>query len=396
MANIILCSDGTGNSGGKDNGTNVWRLYQAVDLTGRDQIVFHDDGVGTHEHKILKTIGGAFGWGLSQNIKDLYTSLVRVYNEGDEIFLFGFSRGAYTARALAGLITNFGVLDRYQYRTPGELNKAVDRLFDAYRKLPKHDDPEKSAALNIEEFRKWCCDEWSDQEWDELKNSSEYSVTKREIRFLGVWDTVDAIGVPFDELREWFGPKVLGKRSYDHDLNPRILNVAHAIAIDDQRKTFHPVMFSEGLAGPEQVVDQVWFTGMHSNIGGGYPKDSLSLNTLVWMIDRAIAASVKGKGPVLSFIEGEIDRYRDTANSHGMMYDSRTGVKAFYRYRPRDIEKFCKTACKDGRPVIHESVFERIADRTAGYAPANIPANYRIWTTGEAEDDEASGHLEEL
>lgn len=209
MANIILCSDGTGNSGGKDNGTNVWRLYQAVDLTGRDQIVFHDDGVGTHEHKILKTIGGAFGWGLSQNIKDLYTSLVRVYNEGDEIFLFGFSRGAYTARALAGLITNFGVLDRYQYRTPGELNKAVDRLFDAYRKLPKHDDPEKSAALNIEEFRKWCCDEWSDQEWDELKNSSEYSVTKREIRFLGVWDTVDAIGVPFDELREWFGPKVL-------------------------------------------------------------------------------------------------------------------------------------------------------------------------------------------
>jgi uncharacterized protein (DUF2235 family) len=99
--NIVLCSDGTGNAGGKGRGTNVWRLFQAVDLSKGDQVAFHDDGVGTQDFKFLKAIGGATGAGLGQNIRQLYASLVRVYDDGDRVYLFGFSRGAYTVRSLA-------------------------------------------------------------------------------------------------------------------------------------------------------------------------------------------------------------------------------------------------------------------------------------------------------
>src|SRR5918993_271152 len=98
--NLVLCSDGTGNSGGKLNGTNVWRLFLAVDQDlappdqGRRQVAFHDDGVGSESFKILRFIGGAFGWGISRNLCELYEFLIQTYDPGDDIYLFGFSRGA--------------------------------------------------------------------------------------------------------------------------------------------------------------------------------------------------------------------------------------------------------------------------------------------------------------
>jgi uncharacterized protein (DUF2235 family) len=121
--NIVLCSDGTGNTMMKGRGTNVWKLYEAVDLTahrwhqgsgdgstrGREQIAFYDDGVGSQQNKVLKIVGGAFGYGLKRNIRDLYKSLCRAYRAGDDIYIFGFSRGAYTARVLAGLILSCGM-----------------------------------------------------------------------------------------------------------------------------------------------------------------------------------------------------------------------------------------------------------------------------------------------
>ena len=120
IKNIVLCSDGTGNSGGKGRGTNVWRTYRAVDRAGYvdaqgrqvEQITFDDDGVGTEKFKLFKTLGGAFGWGLSKNIRDLYTALVRTYEPDDRIYLFGFSRGAFTVRALGGMICKCGLLKR--------------------------------------------------------------------------------------------------------------------------------------------------------------------------------------------------------------------------------------------------------------------------------------------
>ena len=116
--NIVLCSDGTGNTAIKARGTNVFKLYEAIDIQGHKydqsltpQVAFYDDGVGTSSLAPVKLIGGAFGYGLRKNVKDLYTELIHVYEPGDHIFLFGFSRGAYTVRALSGLIQYCGILD---------------------------------------------------------------------------------------------------------------------------------------------------------------------------------------------------------------------------------------------------------------------------------------------
>ena len=114
--NIIICSDGTGNTANKGRGTNVFKLFEAVDLTrpnhpkdGLPQVAIYDDGVGTERLKFLKILGGAFGWGLGRNVKQLYTDLARTYSPDDGIFLFGFSRGAFTVRTLAGLIDTYGI-----------------------------------------------------------------------------------------------------------------------------------------------------------------------------------------------------------------------------------------------------------------------------------------------
>jgi uncharacterized protein (DUF2235 family) len=117
--NIVICSDGTGNTAIKGRGTNVFKIFEAVDIYGhatvptlKRQVAIYDDGVGTSNLKPLKIIGGAFGWGLSRNVKELYTELCRAYNPGDSIYLFGFSRGAFTVRNLAGLIVTCGIVDR--------------------------------------------------------------------------------------------------------------------------------------------------------------------------------------------------------------------------------------------------------------------------------------------
>ena len=123
--NIVLCSDGTGNAGGKGRGTNVWQLFLAVDQHGherhgderdereeREQLAFYDDGVGTSSFRPKQLLGLALGYGLGANIRELYTALARNYDPGnDSIFLFGFSRGAFTVRSLAGMIDKVGVID---------------------------------------------------------------------------------------------------------------------------------------------------------------------------------------------------------------------------------------------------------------------------------------------
>src|ERR1022692_3667481 len=133
--NIILCSDGTGNSGGKGYGPNVWRLYLAVDHhpynTGK-QVVFYDDGVGSQDFKFLKAIGGAFGWGISDNLREIYAFLMLHYEPGDKIFLFGFSRGAFTIRTLGNMIRYCGVAD-CDGMSANDINKRAAAALKAYK-----------------------------------------------------------------------------------------------------------------------------------------------------------------------------------------------------------------------------------------------------------------------
>ena len=138
--NIVLCSDGTGNSGGKGQGTNVWRIFKAVDRHGHladpdavRQLAFYDDGVGSEDFKLFRALGGAFGWGLGRNICQLYYQLAESYDPGDQIYLFGFSRGAYTVRLLAGMIVQCGVL-RCDGLDPSVAAERVEVLYRLYRR----------------------------------------------------------------------------------------------------------------------------------------------------------------------------------------------------------------------------------------------------------------------
>ena len=174
---IILCSDGTGNRGGVGYETNVWRLYKGLDLTNSSkQIAFYDDGVGTQDLVYLKRLAGAVGWGFERNVKQLYTSFARNYERGDELYFFGFSRGAYTVRALAAFIAECGVIRGAANMTDVELDKQVTELADDYGK--RRDQPGFEPRIAVDPVP--------------------------EIEFIGVWDTVSALALPFDIwLKDW-------------------------------------------------------------------------------------------------------------------------------------------------------------------------------------------------
>ena len=134
--NIVICSDGTGNSAVKDRGTNVFKIFESIDLNGHrlnpkldPQVPIYDDGVGTEDFRPLKIFAGITGWGLSRNVKQLYKELCRIYDPGDKIFLFGFSRGAFTVRSLVGLIVRCGIIDAQKQSTAEAFDGCVNRAF---------------------------------------------------------------------------------------------------------------------------------------------------------------------------------------------------------------------------------------------------------------------------
>lgn len=373
IKNIVICSDGTGNTAIKGRGTNVFKMFEAVDIYGHwtdrtltPQIAFYDDGVGTERMKVLKAIGGAFGWGLSRNVKELYAHIARTYNPGDRIFLFGFSRGAFTVRTLAGFIATCGIVDRGPCLTDAELRDKVAKAYSEYRRkyrtffgsrLRQPYEAEKA-----EEFRKSHA----------VSHEEHAPEGKVEIEFIGVWDTVDAVGLPFDKLADWINDYVYPFKFTDLRLSPVVKKACHAIAIDDERHTFHPVMWDEtGEAGDR--IEQVWFPGVHSNVGGGYPKQGMSLVALYWMMMKANEAKLR-------FVDCDWELIRDHQNCSDKLYDSRAGLAIYYRYKPRDIGDICSRNHIAG-PKIHMSIIERIAQGTEGYAPGNIPAGGEIVAT---------------
>lgn len=357
--NLILCADGTGNSGGKTRGTNVWRLYNAVDRhsTSPEQLVFYHDGVGTEDDRWRKMFGGAFGWGLSRNIIDLYSILVRHYRQGDRIHLFGFSRGAFTVRALAGMVCACGLWNREQFIADPEREKTIRSILHAYRAPPAEAPSERDPDPR-------------DRQAEALKALRLQGLQLRDvpIHFIGVWDTVDAVGVPIDEMRDALDPIwlfLVKRRAYgfhDSALSSKVTAAAQALAIDDERKTFHPNVWL-----PRQGIEQVWFAGAHSNVGGGYPKDGMSHVTLDWMM---------GKARDLVLRPGARREVQEQADVHARLYDSRAGVAVYYRYEPRNLDSLCRGQSAQ----VHTSVFERAWRGTADYAP-KLPAHTEVAAT---------------
>ncbi len=266
---IIICADGTWNEPdqtdkrGVRKPSNIVKMVRAVlpnAENGTNQIVFYDQGVGTDSALSDKIIGGALGKGLTKNILDCYRFIVHNYHPGDDIFLFGFSRGAYTIRSLAGLIGRCGLLTKSDaYYIPD--------AYEHYRlNISDQGNREKVAQFRTGEHSKY-------------RNSPTRAV---DIQFLGVWDTVGALGIPTvfkNRTRKKF-------TFHDVKLGPNVKNAFHALAIDEKRKPFKPTLW-EAQNYPGQIVEQVWFAGVHTNIGGGYDNDGLANCAFQWMLEKA-------------------------------------------------------------------------------------------------------------
>jgi uncharacterized protein (DUF2235 family) len=363
--NIILCSDGTGNSDIKGRGTNVFKLFEAVDLNEHrlnpildQQLAFYDDGVGTRGVTLLRALGGAAGYGLKRNVKDLYRALSRVYDVGDRIYLFGFSRGAFTVRTLAGLIGTCGIVKGESCSTTGELRRAVDAAYVAYRT--------RYGSLLTRGARRFGGRPRGPEAIEAFQRNHPVHLSV-PIEFIGVWDTVDAVGMPF-ALAGLVNRLVYQFKFPTSALGPAVKRAYHALSIDDARVAFEPVLW----LGPDDRIEQVWFAGAHSNVGGGYPKQGMSLVALDWMLAHAEAAGLR-----LHRVDREL--FRSHASVDDMLYDPRSGLGGFYRWAPRDIRKYCQ---RNGiAPSIHLTVAERIAHATDDYAPGNIPPAVTVATT---------------
>jgi Uncharacterized alpha/beta hydrolase domain (DUF2235) len=398
---IVVLSDGTGNSAAKVWRTNVWRVFEFLDLTGSEQVAKYDDGVGSSAFLPLALLGGACGWGLKRNVIDLYKFVCRNYRHpsandpsqpGSQIHAFGFSRGAFTVRVLIGLILREGLVP---YHSESDLHA---RATAAYR------------ALRAERFHSVLRIEWIFRKIRDAIISVRNRLTDRKdydkqentvvpsIEFIGVWDTVAAYGLPIEEMTrgvsQWIWPLELPTRTLDC----RIRRACHALALDDERTTFHPVLWNEKGEQPpaarqdghrwlqDERISQVWFTGVHSNVGGGYPDDALAYIPLYWMMEEA-----KARGLVFKAPPGDPDAFRRAASARdkdGRQYDSRAGIAGYYRYGPRKIADLShmRLSRNEGDsvdidlPKIHESVLSRLRSDSNAYAPIGLPANYAVAT----------------
>ena len=251
---ILFFADGTWDK--PQNTTNVYKLFKASLVTS-DQLPFYDDGVGSDGLPLERLAGGAMGIGLFQKIRDGYTKIAHAYEQGDDVFIFGFSRGAYTARSLAGMIAVCGL------PTKNFDDNLVGKAFDAYRnKLTRQ---ATLAAL-----------------------TPQYGLFDAPIRMVGVWDTVGSLGIP--SIVGGVDPVLFG--FLDTGLHADVKNAYHALAVDERRAEFPATLWTSAPA-PGQNVEQIWFTGVHCDVGGGYPETGLSDITLSWMMGKAQGLGVQ-------------------------------------------------------------------------------------------------------
>lgn len=340
MKRLITCSDGTwdkpGDKGedGKPLDSNVCLLYNAIAPVAADgtlQLKVYDTGVGTGYSWKDKLFGGITGLGIDHKIKDIYTFLVLTYTPGDELYIFGFSRGAYTARSLGGFIRNCGILK------PANLH-LIDKAFELYRDRNEYTAPESDLMRS---FR---------------ANYSYEDITR--IKMIGVWDTVGALGIP---LPPW---KLYNRERYKfHDvtLSSSVDYAYQALAVDERRRPFDASLWQvsgDSTAGQQtKEMEQRWFAGVHCNVGGGYEDRGLSNGPLQWLAGKA---RLRG----LELDQSKLSAY--TPNPLGIKRNSFTFTFWLTGKIWRKVESLDYPA-----QIIDESVFNRLkAD--PGYRPRNL------------------------
>ncbi|MHC4179954.1 MAG: DUF2235 domain-containing protein [Planctomycetota bacterium] len=324
--NIIICNDGTGNEYGRNN-TNVVHAYDAF-VRDDKQLGFYDPGVGTFNvlgrragKYVGRWLGLGFGWGLQANVEDAYAYLMDHYEPGDRIYLFGFSRGAFTVRAIAGMLAKCGLLQKGSKN----LIPYASRIYNA-------------------RYNKKIAQGFKDTYGRECKPY-----------FVGVWDTVASLG------------RVYGRRFFDATLHEDIKFGYHAVSIDERRKKFPVSLWDETKKTPAQTITQVWFAGVHSDVGGWYDERGLSDTALEWMLENAEQAGLRLK-------PGWKTKTNPDPTGKNAQHESWEG---FWRLWPRVRREIPEGA------LIHQSVVDRIG-ANVGYDPPNLPKQYSIvpWSEG--------------
>lgn len=386
---LIIFADGTGNAFSTQE-SNVWRLYRALDRSRPDQKAIYIQGVGTSGNAIIAKLDGATGFGVPSNVRKLYSFLCWNWRPGDEIYMFGFSRGSFTIRCLAGLVASQGLMPSHfdgRPTTTAELKSNAMGAWRAYRsdtapfrwgdffESVKTLSPTVALVRHVRDLAIFG--------WRRLLRKpthTEVLATIRErqperapgqvsIRFMGLFDTVEAYGLPVEEFRSVVNWAIWPISFRNRICSPIVKTIRHALSLDDERTTFHPIRFDQSKDGT--VADaalprtrEVWFAGMHSDVGGGYADDSLALVPFSWMVDEAIHADLR-------FDLEEIARLKRQASPLSSIHDSRKGFASFYRYDPRRITS--DPAQDGGPPIIHHSVAQKIVFGTGGYAPIGLP-----------------------
>ncbi len=325
--NILIAFDGTWNTpdtnpDGGDTSTNVFKFVESVPRVAPDgspQVAWYDEGVGTNWYD--KWIGGGLGLGLSTNIRQGYQKLVQEYQPNDRVYVIGFSRGAYTARSLVGFIRKCGVLLQ-------DRDKLLDAAFDLYQDGDVKPDDRKAVQFRDENSR------------------------TIGVRFVGVWDTVGALGVPLDLFKR-FNREVAG--FHDTRLSRIVENAFHAVAIDEHRDTYAATLWDLPDPLPHQKVEQRWFMGAHSDVGGGYAERDLSDITLRWMQEKAIDS---GLG-----IDSDRIPPLASLNHLAPVHDSFQKI-----FKPIDREIGVK---QNGFETLDDSVMRRVQE-DGGYRPRGL------------------------
>ena len=349
--NIVVCCDGTGNEFGEAN-SNVVKLYSMLEDSPR-QVTYYHPGLGTMGSRLTLTalgrwwtrvIGLAFGYGLMDNIADAYTFLMDRYDPDDNVYLFGFSRGAYTVRALAAMLHMFGLLKRGNY------------ILIPYAQ---------------KQFRSRVRDRGSFDVAFHFRATFSHGCKPR---FLGVWDTVSSVGWISDPLN----------LPYTFH-NPDIAIGRHAISIDERRCAFRQNLWE---ADPKQDSKQVWFAGVHCDVGGGYAmaESGLANVALAWMLREATGAGLLIDQSKVTRVMGE-----NVPDFRGKMHESLTGAWRILEWIPK---RYTDMTCSPPRvrhwppprgrarfiqqsTVVHQSVLDR-ANSNLNYHPSNLPTQYAV------------------
>jgi uncharacterized protein (DUF2235 family) len=355
--NIVICCDGTGNEFGNRN-SNVVKLFTALPPDPIRQVAYYDPGIGTLGAQnaltgmgkwFTKVLGLAFGFGLLGNVGDAYRFLMQNWVPGDFLYLFGFSRGAYTVRVLASMLHLFGLL-------PGDNEQLIPYILRSLKRM------DKDGVILAAKFKKV------------------FSLDCKP-HFVGVWDTVNSVGWISDPL----------KVPYTRN-NPDIHIERHAVSIDERRCFFRQNLWGDPVAA--QSCKQVWFAGVHSDVGGGYLEEESGLAkvTLQWMIAEAVTAGLLVNPSDVDDVLGKSagSQYAPV-NASGMLHNSMCGAWNILEYLPRRHWNATLHPPRNEwilyrkRPryiapgsVLHQAVLDRKNDPTTHYNPPNLPPTFGV------------------